>query len=245
MDVISRARDLKTRAIDQRERGKWTRALMLLDEAKASLQVALDELPSEPSQGDSKLLEFENAVKKSLYGIWGSIGGVYRRRAATPEGQPDDLKKAVESYDEGRQTEQGFVDSYNLTQRLVTRVLLSPSAALDHSMTVENENVPHALREARQIVSEQTSATGPRNKDEYAFADAAIIALILGDQGWKDALNEFLRRAPKSSYARNVTLDVLKELGAGVTSSGEGVGALRSRIEEALRLAQLDLNELR
>jgi hypothetical protein len=237
MDVIARARDLKTRAMDQRDRGKWGRALMLLDEAKASLQVALDELPSDPSKGDSKLLEFENAVKKSLYGICGSIGGVYRRRAATPEGQPDDLKKAIESYDEGRQIEKGFVDSYNLTQRLITRVLLSPSAALDESMRVENENVPDALREARQIVSEQTSATGPRNKDEYAFADAAIIALILGERGWTDALSEFLRRAPKSSYARNVTLDVFKELGAGVKSSEGKVGALRSRIEEALGLA--------
>ena len=239
MDVIARARDLKTRAMDQRDRGKWTRALMLLDEAKASLQVALDELPSDPSKGDSKLLEFENAVKKSLYGMWGSIGGVYRRRAATPEGEPDDLKKSVESYDKGRQIEKGFVDSYNLTQRLITRVLLSPSAAVDDSMTVENENVPHALREARQIVWSRRARPCPRNKDEYAFADAAIIALILGERGWTDVLNEFLRRAPKSSYARNVTLDVLKELAAGVTSSEGEVGALRSRIDEALGLASV------
>jgi hypothetical protein len=49
-------------------------------------------------------------------------------------------------------------------------------------------------------------------------------------------LNEFLSRA-KSSYARHVTLDVLKELSAGVTSTEGDVGALRSRIEEALRLA--------
>ena len=39
--------------------------------------------------------------------------------------------------------------------------------------------------------------------------------------------------------ARNVTLDVLKELSAGVTSTEGDVGALRSRIEEALRLAIL------
>ena len=69
------------------------------------------------------------------------------------------------------------------------------------------------------------------------FSSRPIIALILGERGWTDTLNEFLSRAPKSSYARNVTLDVLKELSAGVTSPEGDVGALRSRIEEALRLA--------
>ena len=197
MDVIARARDLKTRAMDERDIENWDAALTLLDEAKTSLEQARDDLPSRASERDSKLLEFENSVRKALYGMWGSIGGVYRRRAASPERQTGDLKAAVHSYDEGRKIEEGFMDSYNLTQRLVTRVLLSPADSLDESRKVENENVPSALREARQIVNEQTSANGPRNEDEYAFADAAIIALILGDPGWMDALNEFTRRAPR------------------------------------------------
>ncbi len=237
MDVIARARDLKARAMDERDSENWDGALTLLDEAKTSLEQALDDLPSHASEKDSKLLEFENSVRKALYGMWGSIGGVYRRRAASADRQSDDLKAAVGSYDQGRKIEQAFIDSYNLTQRLVTRVLLSPAEALDESKKVEDENVPSALHEARQIVNGQTSANGPRNKDEYAFADFAIITLILGDPGWVDALNEFTRRAPKSSYARTVTLEALRELGAWVKSSdGDAVGSLRARIEEAVRL---------
>ena len=106
-------------------------------------------------------------------------------------------------------------------------------------MKVADENVPSELREAKQIVNEQTSANGPRNKDEYAFADAAIIAIILGEPEWVNALDEFMLKAPRSSYARNVTLDVLKELGAGVKSSDGPSDSLRVRIREAVRLASL------
>jgi hypothetical protein len=237
MDVVDRARDLKSSAIDERDLENWDGALRLLNDAKRLLEGALDDLP-EAAEQDSKLFEFERSVKKALYGIWGSIGGVYRRRASSSDRLPGDLKAAVDAYDNGRELEKGFTDSYNLTQRLVARILLSPSAALDESMTVESENVPAALREARHIVSDQTSANGPRNKDEYAFADAAIVALLLGEPGWMDSLTEFTQRAPKSSYARNVTVDVLRELDAGVRSGdGEAVTALRARIQESLRVA--------
>jgi hypothetical protein len=237
MDVVASATDLKTRALDERDAGNWDDAFKLLNEAKTALEKALDDLTSGASEKDVELFKFENSVKKALYGIWGSIGGVYRRRAVSTDRQSGDLKAAVDSYDEGRKIEKNFIDSYNLTQRLVTRVLLSPTAALDESMKVANENVPSALREARQIVNEQISANGPRNKDEYAFADAAIIALILGEPEWMDALNKFMRRAPKSSYAHTITLDVLKELGAGMKSSDGASNSLRARIEEAVRLA--------
>ncbi len=236
MDVVARARDLKSRAMDERDLESWQDALDLLNEAEKELRQALAELSGEK---DSKLLEFETSVKKALYGLLGSIGGVYRRRAASADRQPGDLEKAIKSYDNGRKIEEAFTDSYNLTQRLVARVLLVPSAANDESVKVEDENLPTALRKARATIDEQTSATGPRNKDEYAFADAAIVALLLGEPRWTDALNEFTRRAPKSSYARTVTLDVLKELAAGVASGGEAAAPLRGRIEESIRLANL------
>jgi hypothetical protein len=116
--------------------------------------------------------------------------------------------------------------------------MLDPRAALDESKDVERENVLRALREARRIIDEQTSPNGPRNKDEYAFADAAVIELILGEPRWMDALNQFTKLASKSSYARNVTVDLLKELGAGIKSGdGGAVGSLRARIERAVELA--------
>ena len=235
MDVIAAARDLKTRAMDDRDMGDWDGALGLLKEARTSLAQARSDVRS-ASEKDSRLVEFENSVSKALYGLWGSIGGVYRRRAASSDRQPGDLEEAVKSYDEGYKIETGFIDSYNLTQRLVTRVLLSPAAALDETKLVERENVPAALRKASQTVKEQTSANGPRNKDEYAFADAAILAILLGEPGWEESVTEFFRRAPNSSYARTVTLDVLRELEAGVKSD-EKAGALLTRIQGALKMA--------
>jgi hypothetical protein len=239
MDLIAQVRDLKIRAMDERDSENWEGAFKLLTQARQELEQALKELPVEPAEKDSKLLKFETDAKKALYGLWGSIGGVYRRRAASGDKQPADLEDAIKSYDRGREIEKAFTDSYNLTQRLVMRVLLVPGATADESVTVERENLPGALRDAKAIIDEQTGATGPRNKDEYAFADAAIVALLLGESRWKDALNEFTRQAPKSSYARAVTMDVLKELEAAAARGGEAAAPLRERTREAIRLASL------
>ena len=85
----------------------------------------------------------------------------------------------------------------NIMQRLVTRVLLLPSAAVDNSMRVENEKVPHALREARRIVSEQTSATGPLTKTSTRSPTRRSSRSSSASET-TDALNVFLRWAPKS-----------------------------------------------
>jgi tetratricopeptide (TPR) repeat protein len=238
VDVIALARDLKSRAMNERDIENWDGALELLTEAKTSLEHALNELPTEVSSKDTKLLEFETSVNKALYGMLGSIGGVYRRRAASSDRQKGDLEAAVDFYDKGHEIEKRFTDSYNLTQRLVTRVLLDPPAAFDESENVAKKNVPSELREARSIINEQTGPNGPRRNDEYAFADAAVIALILGETQWMEAINEFTNLAPKSSYARNVTVDLLKELEAELKSSDdEAVRSLCKRIERAVKLA--------
>jgi hypothetical protein len=136
VDVIAVASDLKSRAMNERDIENWDVALELLTEAKTSLERALNELPAEDSAKDTKLLKFETSVNKALYGMLGTIGGVYRRRAASSDRQTGDLEAAVEFYDKGHEIEKRFVDSYNLTQRLVTRVLLDPPAAFDESEKV-------------------------------------------------------------------------------------------------------------
>jgi tetratricopeptide (TPR) repeat protein len=238
VDVIAVASDLKSRAMNERDIENWDVALELLTEAKTSLERALNELPAEDSAKDTKLLKFETSVNKALYGMLGTIGGVYRRRAASSDRQTGDLEAAVEFYDKGHEIEKRFVDSYNLTQRLVTRVLLDPPAAFDESEKVAKKNVPSELREAKGIIDKQISPDGARRKDEYAFADAAIIALILNEAQWVEAINKFINLAPKSSYARSVTVDLLKELEGGLKSSDdEAVRSLCKRIERALKLA--------
>ena len=237
MDVVQEARDLKNSAMDERDLENWQGAITLLDRAEKMLRDALVDLAARPGEKGSDLVEFETSVKKQLYHVLGSIGGVYRRKAASTDREPDDadLVTAIHSYDAGYLIEREFVDSYNLVQRLVTRVLLRPSAALETSTKVADLDVRPALREAKNILDAQTGDSGPRNKDEYAFADAGIVALLLGEPGWIEAMKQFMRRAPRSSYARNVTVDVLKELAARAQDGSAATAPLRERIDEALR----------
>ena len=237
MDVVTRVRDLKNSAMDERDLGNWQEALDLLDDARRELERALADLERRAAETDSNLVEYRTSVQKQLYHLLGSIGGVYRRRAASDDRKPGDLEAAVKSYDEGYTIEQAFTDSYNLTQRLVARVLLRPACTSDGAPAVEGIDVRRALRAAKAVIDRQTSEKGPRNNDEYAFADAAIVAMLLGEPNWQDAVTEFTRRAPKSSYARNVTRDVLTELEEGLKrDADDGAGVLLQRVSDALRM---------
>jgi tetratricopeptide (TPR) repeat protein len=238
MDVVTEARNLKNRAMNQRDVGNWQGALDLLADARRMLEQALEDLAKGSDEQPSDLLAFETSVRKQLYQLLGSIGGVYRRRAASADRQPGDLETAIKLYDAGCETEKLFPDSYNLTQRLVTRVMLQPSAALTEAATVAKIDLREEMRKAKRTIEEQTSETGPRKNDEYAFADAAMIAILLGEPTWMDAVRTFTRHASKSSYARTVTVDVFKELAEYVDPSGPAA-ALRQRIEGAVRVASL------
>jgi hypothetical protein len=211
-DVVERARKDKSRAMDARDLGDWDEALGILDGARNNLTSALADLARQPGDEKTNLRAFETAIKKQLYQLLGSIGGVYRRRARSADRQPEDLDKAIDFYDEGFVVEQEFTDSYNLVQRLVTRVLRQPGAALDDAAAVKGVGVRTALRAAQAILKGQTSSSGSRSSDEYAFADLLLVAVLVGDQDWKQAVQDFTRQSSPSSYARMVTVDVLQEL---------------------------------
>jgi hypothetical protein len=238
MDVVAQARIEKNRAMDERDLGNWEGALEILDGSKNGLLKVLNDLESRAGDSDSQLRDFKTAVEKQLYYLLGSIGGVYRRRAATPDRQPGDLEAAIKSYDEGARIEVLFTDSYNLIQRLVTRALLHPAAVLDESAVVQGIGLRQELRKAKGTLDVQTRNGGPRENDEYAFADILIDAVLLGEPTWRDAIHEFTRRAPKTSYARSVTLEVMRELLAGAERGGADAAPLRERMEEALRLTE-------
>jgi hypothetical protein len=227
-DVIESARTLKSRAMDARDRRDFAGAIRLLSEARAGLESELRDL--EPKRADKGSPgRFEQEVAAQLAHILGSMGGVYRRAK--------DYPASIESYDAGYRFEDpgapyGIVNSYNLTQRLVSRVFMNPHAVDEAGVTVQGLPLWDELEAAEREIERQR--TGKRRHDEYAAADLATVALLKGDADWRDKLDAFLYSKPKPQpYAIEVTLDVLASLRERLSETSEASPELTSRVTEA------------
>ena len=195
MDVLREISTLKERAMLFRDDGDYEDAIETLDEAEQRILSELGQFTA-TSEGPGR---YELSLRKQLYTIRGSKGGVYRRWKHLPD--------AIASYDAGYEVERSFEDSYNLTQRLVTRVMQDPQSVAGEGGIVAGVAVRDELRRAGETIRAQK-----RHDDEYAAADLLTILLLLGDPGWRHALQEFLRRADTASYAREVTKKVFEEI---------------------------------
>jgi hypothetical protein len=230
-DVIEAARSLKSSAMDARDRGDFPSAIRLLEQARSGLERELQDLePKRTEKGSPG--RFEQDVAKQLAHILGSIGGVYRRAK--------NYKASIASYDDGYERFEnpkapyGIVNSYNLTQRLVSRVFLNPHAVDEPEVTVEELPLGEALESARHEIERQRA--GPRRNDEYAAADLAIVALLREDADWRDKLDAFLYSKPEPQpYAVEVTLDVLVELQNRLAETREASREFRDRVAEACK----------
>jgi hypothetical protein len=215
-DVLNEIRALKERAMLSRDIDDFDDALTALNAAE---KLILDELAQlDPSDGGPG--RYQQSITKQLYHIRGSKGGVYRRMQS--------WRDAVNAYDEGYAVESGFEDSYNLTQRLVTRVLTDPASAETAGAEVQGLDVRKELAAAATKISNQMSAT--RERDEYAAADLLTVTLLLDEPDWRRHLHAFLAIAAPSSYAREATRAVFRELAGRVPSHT----ALAARLSEAL-----------
>ena len=213
-DVISEVRALKERAMLARDIGDFDEALDLLCDAERLLRRELDQL-SETKNADGPG-RYELAIKKQLYHILGSKGGVHRRAKQ--------WREAIDAYDAGREVEKEFEDSYDLTQRLVVRAL-----AQANGFPIGEFNFPVELQNAHDIIVRQMSST--RESDEYAAADRLTASLLLGPDQWRSDLRLFLSRASATSYARQVTRELLADLDAELGAKNPELG---TRLREAL-----------
>ena len=227
-DVIESARTLKSRAMDARDDEDFEGAISLLSQARRELERVLHDL--EPKRADTGSPgRFEQEVAAQLAHILGSMGGVYRRQKKYPA--------SIKFYDDGYNFEDpkapyGIVNSYNLTQRLVSRVFLNPRAVDEPGSIVEGLPLKDALESARREIERQRA--GSRREDEYAAADLAIVALLRGDVDWRDKLDDFLYSEPEPQpYAVQVTLDVLVELQGRLAETREGSPEFRNRVAKA------------
>src|SRR5688572_25277144 len=148
---IEQVRDLKTSAKNQRDRGSkgYSRALAMLEDAIA---IANGELSTKPPA------ETRMAFAKELSDCYGLMGGVHRRCADESEGdtRATQLKASIRAYDKGHRYESdpqyGIVDSYNLVNRLVVRLLLAPDALASDAALVLDANIEplHLTHELEQ-----------------------------------------------------------------------------------------------
>jgi len=173
-DVIESARTLKSRAMDARDDEDFEGAISLLSQARRELERELHDLEPKRAYTGSPG-RFEQEVAAQLAHILGSMGGVYRRQKKYPA--------SIKFYDDGYNFEDpkapyGIVNSYNLTQRLVSRVFLNPRAVDEPGSIVEGLPLKDALESARREIERQRA--GSRREDEYAAADLAIVALLRG-----------------------------------------------------------------
>ncbi|MDX6704659.1 MAG: hypothetical protein QOI48_505 [Solirubrobacteraceae bacterium] len=204
VDVIDLVRRLKTEAMDARDLGDLPRALDLLREAEDELRSTLEDLKQHRESGDPPGRQ-EVAVANQLVHILGTVGGTLRRAG--------EYQNAVAAYDAGHLFETqdagyGIVNSYNLVQRLVTRVFVEPLAA-GGGQLVAGLDVREELALARNELEEQIA--GARSGDEYAIADLATVLLLLDDPRWEKAMRMFVASNP-SPYAVEVTEELLTEL---------------------------------
>jgi tetratricopeptide (TPR) repeat protein len=215
-DVLNEIRALKERAMLSRDIDDFDDALAALNEAEKLIMDELAQLdPSESGPG-----RYQQSITKQLYHIRGAKGGVYRRMQRWND--------AVKAYDRGYAIESAFEDSYNLTQRLVTRVLADPASAETPGTEVEGLDVQKELAAAADTIRRQMSAT--RERDEYAAADLLTVTLLLDQPDWRRHLQTFLTIAAPSSYAREATRTVFNELAGRVP----GHTALGARLSEAM-----------
>ncbi|GAA2480028.1 hypothetical protein [Winogradskya humida] len=153
-DVLDLADQLRQRARVQARNGRPGPARKLLREVVSLLGTAMGAIDDESQQAE---------LAKALADAHGMLGGV--------EWRAGDLTEAAAAYERGRAIEQdpqfGIVDSYNLTNALVLRILLEPG---------DVESFNEELRAARATVGLQVA--GPRGEQWWAWADYGLLCLL-------------------------------------------------------------------
>lgn len=198
----------RSRAYTQRER--FPEAARYLEEAIALL---------EPELSAARERETESGVAPrlalSLADTYGRLGGVLRRMG--------DLGQARAAYRKGAELEGDpalqLVNSYCSTNALVLEFLLSG----------EGPEYADRVRAARQTTLAQ--AEGPRREDWWAWAEVAILAVLLGDaEAATGAFERFSRAGARPADIDSVT-PVLAEIAARAEKSPDVASSSRRMID--------------
>ena len=154
-----------------REANKLNDALRDIGAATGQLQETLE---SARAQGDDDSSPSFRELIGALAESYGVQGGIYRSLNKPEE--------AVIAYDRGYVFEKLFAsskeNSYNLVQRLISRIFAAPSAYGRTTWLYEDHDMWMELAEARDEVRRQMDEGG-RGGDPWAAADAMLLDVLL------------------------------------------------------------------
>jgi len=201
--LINKATTLKKLAQAARKSGNYTQAITLIERATETLEPEKWRLESV----EKGAVSVENrALAEAMADVYGSSGGIYRSARQ--------YEKSVNAYDKGEEIEQderfGFINSYNLTQRLVARVLLEPKEWVSPDKEIKGKHFANALSSATDTVMSQT--IGPRAGDVWAWADLGMLRLLRGDEKGADLAWEMLVKLARQPFVFDSTLSVIFDL---------------------------------
>ena len=211
-DVLFHKRESKKASAQQ----NWILAHGQLDLAISKLEHLLSPALEATSVADS----LEKDVAAQLADCYGIKGGVYRRAADAAHGRKEWalsqqlLEVSVACYDLGYLYEAckrfEIVNSYNLLNRLISRLMLQPEALADEHAEVMGVPLRLALENAQNVLKGQTSEP-PRESDPWAWGDLAVCNALLMKTPEEAAWNEFFDHVP-SKHAHETTAATLQML---------------------------------
>jgi tetratricopeptide (TPR) repeat protein len=181
MDMLEEAQSLKKSAKASKEIADsendpeiYDEALEELEEARELLLRELSSLERDSSAGTEFQQSRRRNIARELADCFGLAGGIYRRKGQYEE--------AISMYNQGYEYERNpsyqIQDSYNMTNRIVLRILNEPEAF---------ESLKPLIEEAIAIIQEQVD--GPRRKEWWAWADLGLLYLL--NKNEKQALKSY------------------------------------------------------
>lgn len=231
-DLLTTVRELKTKAKNRRDLGRYKKAIEFLD---AAIRMLDDELKA---ASDSA---WRCKLAAELADCWGLIGGIQRRwstEAATDDERREHMLESIRAYDKGHGFESArefdISNSYNLLNRLLSRIFLDPGSlgngkpGVELPDDVEDLKVPRELELAGETVREQLKVR--RRGDIWAMADLALINLLLNKGDAHSEYAEFNSASP-AGWAYDSVLSTLRPL-------SELDLAPREKLQEAVKLLE-------
>jgi tetratricopeptide (TPR) repeat protein len=164
LEAKSLRRDAQKKGLDEGTRARF------LEDAETALTTAISTLKRELRiAGKQSLTESERSeLRELLSSTIGSLGGTYR--------DAKDYDRAIKAYEEGntieeaRRKEDGHLDSYNLVQRLVVRLLKDPTLLDDPAFKTQLEAVERELDRQH----------GLGRHDSWFLADVILVKFLRG-----------------------------------------------------------------
>jgi hypothetical protein len=204
-EVQERIGQLKTKAKNRRDLGRYSQAVQFINEAIALARGERD---------TARVADWRATMASELADCLGILGGIERRWALDPDseaGRVEHLHKSIDAYEDGYVVESDPAlepSTYNRLNRLLSRLLLDPQLLSDTESAPDSAGTFSLRRElediARQIESDATKSVWPA-------ADLALVNILLGRKDAATAYTTFERLRPPD-YACQSALDMVSAL---------------------------------